>query len=142
MNENAELLNFVYQNSQMGVDTLNQLIGVSADMTFKKQLQNQYNEYENIHKQAQTLLNKSGYDEKGLSPLEKTKTYLMVNLQTMMDKSTSHISEMLIIGSNMGVVDATKKLHKYTNAEPDIRNLMDKLSKFEENNIQKLKEFL
>ncbi|HBL84916.1 MAG: hypothetical protein A2Y17_06760 [Clostridiales bacterium GWF2_38_85] len=142
MNENAELLNFIYQNSQMGVDTLNQLIGISSDITFKKQLQNQYNEYEKIHIEAKGLLNKAGYDEKGLSALEKIKTYLMINLQTMTDKSSSHITEMLIIGSNMGVIDAIKNLKKYKDTEVDIRKLMDKLLKFEENNIQKLKEYL
>lgn len=35
MNGNAELLNFVYQNSQMGVHTLEQLIRIVEDDDFK-----------------------------------------------------------------------------------------------------------
>ena len=66
----------------------------------------------------------------------------MINLQTLTDKSASHIAEMLIIGSNMGIINAVKNLKKYKNAEPSIIDLMNRLLKFEEDNVQQLKEFL
>lgn len=142
MNKNAELLNFVYQNSQMGVHTLEQLIDIAENDNFKQHLQSQYREYQDIHRAAKEALNKNGYDEKGIGALDKIKTYLMINMQTLTDKSASHISEMLIIGSNMGVINAIKNINKYMDAEKDILQLMKKLLKFEENNIQQLKEFL
>lgn len=74
--------------------------------------------------------------------MDKIKTYLMINMQTITDKTPSHISEMLIIGSNMGIIDAIKKLKKYKDAEQDIIKLMEKLLKFEEDNVQQLKQFL
>ncbi|WP_029505093.1 hypothetical protein [Lachnoclostridium phytofermentans] len=142
MDGNAELLNFVYQNSQMGIETLHQIIGIVEDNKFKKRLESQYKEYEKINKAAEKLLNSNGYDEKGISAFDKIKTYFMINIQTLTDKSTSHIAEMLIIGSNMGVIDAIKNLKKYKNAEQEINELMDQLLKFEEDNIKELKEYL
>ncbi|MGI6492504.1 MAG: hypothetical protein GX949_07445 [Peptococcaceae bacterium] len=142
MNKNAELLNFIYQNSQMGVETIKQLLSIVKDENFKKHLEAEFNEYEAIHSLARTLLNKNGLDEKGIGTLDKIKTYLMINMETLMDKSTSHIAEMLIIGSNMGVIDAIKNIRKYQSAEPDIISLMERLLRFEENNIQQLKTFL
>ena len=143
MNGNVELLNYVYQNSQMGPDTINQLLDIVEDAEFKNQLQSQYNEYEGIHEEAKNLLNKNGYDEKSLNAFEKIRTSLMINMQTLTDKSSSHIAEMLIIGSNMGVTDAIKNIKKYKkNTNPDIINLMEKLKTFEEENIASLKEFL
>lgn len=142
MNGNAELLNFIYQNSLMGVDTIEQLIGIVKDENFKKHLESQFKEYKEIHSAAQKALNENGYDEKGIGALDKIKTYIMINLQTLTDKTPSHISEMLIIGSNMGVINAVKNLKKYQHAESGIVNLMERLLKFEENNIQQLKEFL
>lgn len=142
MNGNAELANFIYQNSQMGVDTIKQLIGIVEDDNFKRHLESQYNEYKEIHDAARKSLNENGYDEKGISALNKIKTYLMINMQTLTDKTPSHISEMLIIGSNMGVINAIKNLKKYKDAEPGIITLMERLLKFEENNIQQLKGFL
>lgn len=142
MNGNAELLNFIYQNSQMGVETLNQLIGIVEDGNFKQHLKSQYDEYKVIHEASRALLNKNAYDEKGLGALEKVRTYLMINMQTLTDKTSSHVAEMLIVGSNMGVINAVKNLKKYSNAESDIVSLMERLLRFEENNIQQLKEFL
>ncbi|NLM61467.1 MAG: hypothetical protein GX193_05255 [Clostridiales bacterium] len=142
MNGNAELLNFIYQNSQMGVHTLEQLIDIVENEEFKRHLESQYREYQDIHRAAKEALNKNGYDEKGIGAFDKIKTYLMINIQTLTDRSASHISEMLIIGSNMGIINAIKNLKKYKDAEPDIKNLMERLLRFEENNIQQLKAFL
>lgn len=126
----------------MGVDTISQLIEIAEDEEFKQHLKSQLSEYQEIHNTAKLLLNKNGYDEKGISTFNKVKTYLMINMQTMMDKTSSHISEMLIIGSNMGIIDAVKKIKEYQGAEADILDLMKRLLKFEENNVQQLKNFL
>ena len=142
MTGNAELLNYIYQNSQMGVETIDQLIGITEDKKFKGLLQSQYNEYKTIHDSAKRMSDKFGYEEKGLGTLEKMRTGMMINMQTIADKSTSHISEMLMVGSNMGVINAVKNLKKYQDAEPEIRNLMENLLQLEENNIQELKEYL
>lgn len=126
----------------MGVHTLEQLIDIVEDEEFKRHLESQYREYQDIHRAAKEALNKNGYDEKGIGAFDKIKTYLMINIQTLTDRSASHISEMLIIGSNMGIINAIKNLKKYKDAEPDIKNLMERLLRFEENNIQQLKAFL
>lgn len=142
MNENAELLNFIYQNSEMGVNTIKQLLDIVEDENFKRHLESQYNGYKEIHMEARKALNENGYDEKGIGALKKLRAYLMINLQIMTDKTNSNIAEMLMIGSNMGIINAIKNLKKYQNAEAEIRNLMEKLLKFEENNVQDLKAFL
>ncbi|MGL5348572.1 MAG: hypothetical protein ACRDA3_14585 [Peptostreptococcaceae bacterium] len=142
MNGNAELLNFIYQNSQMGVESLEKLISVSKDSQFTRCLQEQLNEYKYINSEAKNRLNENGYDEKGIGTLTKIQSYIMLNFQTIMDKTTSHLAEMIIIGSNMGVIDAIKNIKKYNNVEPSILKLMEHLKVFEENNIEKLKQFL
>lgn len=60
MNGNSELLNFVFQNSQMGVDTIQQLLGIVEDENFKKHLESQFDEYKQIHLAAQKALNENG----------------------------------------------------------------------------------
>lgn len=142
MNQNAELLNFVYQNSQMGIEALQKLVSINKDSEFNKCLQSQLNEYKLINSNAVKKLNENGYDEKGIGTLTKIQSYIMLNIQTMMDKSSSHIAEMLITGSTMGTIDAIKNIKKYKDAEPSILELMNDLKKFEENNIEQLKAFL
>jgi len=142
MNGNTEMLNFIFQNSEMGVNTIGQIVELTIEPEFKKQLNSQLAEYEMINKEAKDMLNKHGCEEKGINSFDKIKTYFMINIQTLTDKSASHISEMLIIGSNMGVIDAVKNIHKYLEAEKDIVKLMQRLLKFEQENIKQLTEFL
>ena len=143
MSADAEMLNFIYQNSQMGVETLNQLIPMIDNEAFKKRIEAQLKEYEQIHEEAKKLLNRHGYDEKGIGALEKIMAYLMIDMKTLMDKSSSHIAEMLIQGSNMGIIDAVKRINQYEKeAEKEVTTLMKRLLKFEENNVERLKEAL
>jgi hypothetical protein len=127
----------------MGVDTLQQLMEITEDTNFKEFLEEQRNGYEGFHKRARQMLNENGYDEKGLSAMEKIRTYLMVNVQTITDRSASHIAGMLITGSTMGITDAIKKLNQYEcKVEKEIKKLMQDLREFEEKNVERLKEFL
>ena len=142
MNDNARLLNFVYQNAQMGVDSIRQLMGIVENKELKEHLKTQFQGYEEFQNTARQMLVENGFDEKEISAFSKISTYLMINMQLLTDKSATHIAEMMIQGSNMGVIDAIKNLNECEDAEQDIRNLMEKLQKFEEHNIEKLKEFL
>ena len=118
-------------------------IVVEGDAYTVEQLEKQLEGYRKFHSEAREILNRNGYDEKGLGTFEKIRTYLMVNLQTLADDSTSHIAKMLIQGSSMGITEAVKKLHQYENdVEKDIKKLMERLQEFEEGNVERLKEFL
>lgn len=143
MNQNAELLNFIYQNSEMGIETLNQIIEIVENPSLSRQLESQRSAYKQIHEKSKEMLNENGYDEKAISTLEKISAYIMINLKTLTDKSDTHIAEMLIQGSNMGIIDAAKKINEYEDsAEKNIISLMKKLKKFEEENAEKLKAYL
>ena len=108
----------------------------------KEHLRNQLVNYEDFQQEARKHLNENGYDEKGISALDRLKTYLMINMQTMSDKSTSHLAQMLIEGSSMGVTNALQDLRKYEDADTEILRLMRKLYKFEEKNVETYKAFL
>ena len=137
MNENAELLNYVYQNSQMGVESIDRILDLTEDESFREVLKEQQKDYMRFHKKAREKLHENGFDEKGLNSFEKMRTYLMINMQTLTDQSVSHIAKMMIQGSSMGITEALQKLHQYENdADKEIRKLMEDLKDFEEKNIE------
>lgn len=142
MNDNVKLLDFIYQNSQMGVETIDQLEKIVEDKEFKSYLKEKYEGYLKIHKDAKEKLNNHGYDEKGISAFEKIRTYLTINIQTLTDKSISHIAEMMMIGSTMGIVNAIRNLSDYSHAQDDILKLMKTLKEFEEKSYNDLQEFI
>ena len=145
MDGNIEILNFIYQNSQMGIETMKHLIDITESSTyeeFKNILYSQYNEYNKIFKGCEQMIKDRGHDPKDISIFEKITTYIMINIKTLTDKSPSHISEMLIQGCTMGIIDATKRMNQYDDADKDILELAKNLLDFEKDNQEELKKFL
>ena len=142
MNGNTELLDFTAQNAQMGALSLSKLLKLCPDEPFATHMREQQQGYDHLEQKARLLLERHGKEEKGLSVGEKLRTYLMVDFQTLNDKSPSHLAGMLLIGSSMGIVQARQKLSQYPHAEKEIRSLLEELCTFEEKNVERLKTFL
>lgn len=139
MDQNVEFLNYIYQNTKMGIDTISQLLDIVDDADYKNILQSQYNEYKMIFDKADDMLQSLNKEGKDNSIFQKISSYFMINTKTAMDNSPSHISEMLIQGSTMGIIDITKKINEYPNADPEIIDLAKKLLAFEQNNVEQCK---
>ncbi|MEG1363733.1 MAG: hypothetical protein RSC92_04820 [Clostridia bacterium] len=142
MNENVEMLNYIYQNAKMGKSTIDQIIKEVSDITFKDVLNEQLKDYEKVIDNTKVYLSEFNKQEKDITDLSKIVTYLSIKMSTLNDDTSSHIADMLIKGSTMGTVEITKKLNKYTNIDESIKMLASKLLKIEENNIEKLKKYL
>ncbi len=142
MKKQGELINYIYQNSEMGVTTVKQLLTIVEDQDFIEQLQVQYNEYIEINRRAKEIIEAKGKDIVDIGTFDKIKTYMMINFQTMADNSPSHIAEMLIIGSNMGIIQAIRQVKENEDACEECVELMKKLEQTELNNIEQLKKFL
>lgn len=126
----------------MGVETIEQLEKIVEDKDFKRYLKEKYEGYCKIHKDAKEKLNSHGYDERGIGSFEKIRTYLMINMQTLTDKSTSHIAEMMMIGSTMGIINAIRNIADYNHAKKDIIKLLETLKAFEEKSYGDLQKFI
>lgn len=122
MDKNIELLNYIHQNAQMGIETIKQLLKETKDENMKNVLQKHLNEYQKFYDMADNKLKSKNIEPKELNFLSKAFTDLMINLKTLRDKSPSHMAEMLIQGSTMGIVDMTKKIKEYQGVEKgDVR---------------------
>ncbi|HAN20953.1 MAG: hypothetical protein A2Y15_03060 [Clostridiales bacterium GWF2_36_10] len=135
-----KLLNRVHKNSQTGLFTLPKINEMSENPDFKQILQSHEEEYKNVYYGAERL--SSNNNLINLSALAKVRTRAMLNLNTLTDKSSSHLAEMLIMGSTAGVVDITKSLRQYPNAPKASKDLAQNLLNIEEKNIEVLKQFL
>ncbi len=142
MDGNVELLNYIHQNSEMGIGTIEHLIEINTNEQFEKTLQSQYNEYKKINEITNEKLKERNKEPKDLSSYSQISSYIMINWKTLTDRSPSHISEMLIQGSTMGIIDITKKLKEYPGAEKEILDLANKLLVFEQRNIEECKKYL
>ena len=142
MNQNIEFLNYILQNAEMGKDSINDILGVAPQGDFKNVLTSQMNEYTTIYDQAKQMIEQAGKDAKHLNPMAKAATYVTTKMKTLTDKTPSHIAEMIIQGSTMGIIDITKNLKKYPDATNEIKQLGQRLLTLEENNVNEAKRFL
>ena len=65
-----------------------------------------------------------------------------VRLNTLADASTSHMAEMMINGTNMGIVEMTRQLNSAQNADPAARKLAEDFLHGEQLHLNHLKQYL
>lgn len=142
MNKDVEMLNFIYQNVQMGTDSVNAILSDVEDENMRDDLTLQLKEYGAFARRAEELLARQGEKAKDNNVFKKAMTETMAKFNSMQDASPSHIAEMMINGATMGVIDMTKKLREYNAADAAIHSLGSEVLKFEENTVEKMKNYL
>ena len=67
---------------------------------------------------------------------------MSAKMNTLIDKTSSHIAEMMMQGNMMGVIEITKTMKNNPDADAGALKLAQDLLQTQENNIRKLKQFL
>ena len=141
-NDNLNLLEAVVQNTEMGKNTLEQIVPMTDDTQFKAELLRQRNLYHQLNQEAHTAIEACGGTAQGQSAMAKLNTRMGIGMKTLTDKSTRNLAEMLSEGSSQGVMDCIKSQKDYPDAAPGSKRLMQKVQDFEEDNRIRLERFL
>lgn len=145
MNENLELMEYLYQNSEMGVHTLNTLLKELNDKEnkIKKLVEEQLKEYEKFQKESKAIIKKYKLDPKGTSIMAKMGSDMGIKKEVKCDNSDASIAHMIIEGVTMGLVDIETKIKNYDGiVENDILKLAENYKKALEAQLEDLKEYL
>jgi hypothetical protein len=145
MNNNqntAEILSEIYRGAKMGVETINSMLNKVNDNKIYDELKYQLRSYDEIANEAYGELVKRNQEPKDISTMNKLSAKMSVGINTMISNTPSHIADMLIKGSTMGVTGMTKSLNSCKDADPDIQALADRFIKLEQDNIERLMKFL
>jgi len=142
MNNAQYVLNEINKGIKMGMDSISNVSEKVQDDNFKKDLKFQYDKYNDILNKVNTQL--TNYDDfpKELNPMQKAMGWMSVEFNTLDDKSDSKISEMMIKGTNMGIIKGVKLLNNYTNIDKETKNILNEFVKFQENSVERLKKYL
>ena len=150
-NDNQNLLEAVVQNTEMGKNTLEQILPMAQEGLFRAELLRQRNIYRELNQDAHTALAAGGVQAQGQacggtaqgqSAMAKFNTKMGISMKTMTDKSTRNLAEMLSEGTSQGVMDCIKSQKDYPNAAPGSKRLAQRLQAFQEDNRIKLEQFL
>lgn len=141
-NDNLSLLEAVVQNTEMGKNTLEQIVPMTDDVQFKAELLRERNIYRELNQEAHTAIEACSGTAQGQSTMAKLNTRMGIGMKTLTDKSTRNLAEMLSEGSSQGVMDCIKSQKDYPDAAPGSKRLMQKVQDFEEDNRIRLERFL
>ena len=126
----------------MGMDAIHFIIDKVEDKEFHKELERQYNGYKKISDSICKLYPE--YSEKEpheTSAMNKMMTWYGIEMRTLLDKSTSKIAELLLQGTNMGIIEG-RKLLNHKNTDKEVEMLASEYVKNQEEAVEKLKKFL
>ena len=140
--QEIEILKEINKDAKMGMDSITMVNEKVQDEKFRKLLDNQHNEYQNIFDRTQELLVQNNEDMKDVPSMQKAMAWTGIQMNTMNDKSNSKLSELLIQGNDMGVIKGTKLLNESSFTTPEIKNLLSDFVRLQEKNIDDLKKFL
>ena len=140
--DNLHMLEAVVQNTEMGKNTLAQILPMTGDARLKAELIRQRSGYQELNQEAHAGIDACGGRAQGQSAFAKMNTRMGISLKTLTDKSTRNLAEMLSEGSSQGVMDCITCQKDYPTAAPGTRRLMQRLQAFEEDNRLRLEQFL
>lgn len=139
MDHNTKLLQSIYGNATLGKAALGRLIKRCADSNLRRLMAEQFAEYHEIQDEAEKLLKASYLEPKQpfFAPLKKH-----IHFNLMLDRTSTHMAEMLMHGSLLGIVDIARDRREFTAASEEARELARKLLVTEENNLRSLQRYL
>ena len=142
MNRPEYILNEINKGIKMGMDSISSIAEKVTDDQLKDDLQYEYNQYNSILNDVNAELGKYEEFPKELNPAQKMMGWFDVQISTMTDNSDSKIAEMLIKGTNMGIIEGVKLLNNNPETTPEIKNILTNFIQFQENNVERLKKYL
>lgn len=142
MEMEINVLDELNKGSCMGVDAINFILDKVEDNDFKKILNDQKDEYEKMTDKIGNLYKKfSDKDPHETNAMNKAMTWSSVEMRTLTDHSNSKIAELMLQGTNMGIIEGRKLLnHKSGNKEVD--ELVEEYVDMQEKFVEILKSYL
>ena len=145
MDENMELLEYIYKNAEMGVYSCEKLIRDinGKENKIKKVLEGILKGYENYKKDSKKLIKNYKYDLKKSPIIAKISSSIQMKVEVAKDNSDSAIAKLLTQGLTMGCVDITAKIDRYEkDADKKIIKLAKNYLAFQKESIDFLKDYL
>lgn len=142
MKNNIDTLDELNKGCCMGMVALDYIMEKVEEFDFRDLLEKQYKEYQELSNRIDELHREYTEDEiHETSMMEKAMTWYGIQKDTILDDSVSKMADLLINGTNMGIIEGRKLLNNKT-MDKKVHKLCGEYVKMQEKYIERLKEFL
>lgn len=138
----VNVLDELNKGACMGKDAIHFILDKVKDDALKDELNTQYEKYKNISDKICELYPEYSQGEPHeTNTMNKVMTWYGIEMKTFMDDSTSKIAELLLQGTNMGIIEG-RKLLNHKDTDKDVHKLVQEYVDMQEDAVEKLKRFL
>lgn len=142
-NQNLNILDEISKGATMGMDAIHFVADKVKDSTFMEVIDGEYNKYQNIYNRVNDLYsNYSSKDPHETNAMNKMMTWYGIQMKTMTDDTTSKLSELLMQGTNMGIIEGRRLLNQNTNIADDVKSILNEFVTMQEDSVETLKKYL
>lgn len=142
-NQNLNILDEINKGATMGMDAISYVSEKAMDGDFRQVLTTEYNKYDKISKRVNSIY--AQYTDKEpheTTPINKAMTWYGIQMRTITDDTTSKLSELLMQGTNMGIIEGRRLMNQNSDIAPDVENILNDFVVMQEDSIETLKKYL
>jgi len=142
VDENANLLKEIYKATKMGLKATQMIIPKVHDEPLREQIERQGEDYKGMAVKAESMLKNAGETPHSGDEIKEAMLWGSVQLNTIINKKPTHIAEIMISGTTMGIIDMTKKLNELDTADAGSKKLAEEFIQNQQKSIDELKKHL
>ena len=98
-----EALAEIYRNAELALQSISNILPAVEDEKIKEELLRQHESYEHFSARASIIARDMDLELKQPGPMKKVMMWGSIKMSTMTDNSRSHIAEMMVQGTVMGI---------------------------------------
>lgn len=142
-NCNLDFIGEVYRNASVALQSINDIMDKIEDNGLKAEIQKEYEGYESFISELTSYMTEKGYEIKDIGAMKKAMMWSAINMNTAFDQSKSHISQIMVKGTVMGITELTTLINN-SDCLTDEKALeyAKRLLALEEEYEERLKKFL
>lgn len=140
--EEVNVLDELHKGACMGMDAISFIMDKVKDKDFKTILEKQYNGYKDVAAKIEELYPEySEKDPHETSAMNKAMTWWGIEMKTMSDDTTSKLAELIMQGTNMGIIEGRRLLNQKS-MEEQVKKIAEAYVKMQEDDVEDLKNYL
>ncbi len=141
---NLNVLDEVNKGATMGMDAISIISEKTHDADLKQTLKVEYNKYQKISERVNELYAQYTTEKKPheTSKMQKMMTWYGVQMRTITDDTPSKLSELLMQGTNMGIIEGRRLINNNNRIDDNIKNILHDFVTMQEDSVETLKRFL
>ena len=139
---NLKILKELHKGAQMGMNSIYYVSEKVEDDNFKDELSYQNEQYTIILDRVNKIYTKYGEVPSDGNLKDEMMAWMGIKMNTMNDNRIGKISELLVQGTNMGIIEGRRLLNHNPHADTEILDVLNDFVAFQENNVEKLKQYL